>query len=127
VSILIVFESECTLTCTNQLCDCSGVTIGEAWEDLGAKFLVVADAPLRKPGCMVECGLQEAFQSEKFGRRLWRVAGAGSSGTKARALDPVYVFITYLLVEASKLGPGGVVEWIQCKGIRLRVMHTKRS
>jgi hypothetical protein len=76
---------------------------------------------------MVERGLHDAFQSEKFGLRLWRVAGAGGSGTKKGACDPVYVFITYLAVEATKLGPGGEVEGIQCQGIRLRVMHTKKS
>jgi hypothetical protein len=100
--------------------------MGEAWRDLGAKFIKVADAPLRKPGCMVECGLQEAFERENFGRRLWRVSGAGGSGPKALALDPVYVFITYLPVEATQLKRGGEVEWIQCHGIKLRVNHTKR-
>jgi hypothetical protein len=95
----------------------------DAYQILGAKFLVVAHAPLRKPACMVERGVQEAFRGEKFGFRLWKVAGAGGSGSKKGASNPVYVFLTYLAVEAARLGPGGEVRGIKCQGTWLRAMR----
>jgi hypothetical protein len=105
------------------LCDCSGITTKDAYQILGAKFLVVAHAPLWKPACMVERGVQDAFQGEKFGFRLWKVAGAGGSGSKKHESDPVYVFLTYIAVEAAMLRPGGEIRGIKCQGTWLRVMR----
>jgi hypothetical protein len=105
------------------LCDCSRITLGDAYKILAAKFLVVAHAPLRKAACMVERGVQEVFQGEEFGFRLWKVVGAGGSGSKKIESDPVCVFLAYLAVEAALYGPGGELQGFQCQGTKLRVMR----
>jgi hypothetical protein len=97
--------------------------MGDAYQKLAAKFLVVANAPLREAGCMVEKGLQMVFQGEEFGNRLWKASGASGNGSQKIASDPVCVFITYLAVEAPLYGPGGELQGFMCQGIKLRVVR----
>jgi hypothetical protein len=97
--------------------------VRDAYQTLGAKFIVVADAPLRQPACLIEGAVQAKFQPIKFGLRLWRCVAEGMTSEKL-AIDPVYVFLTYLaLDEPAMPGPDGVIERIKCQGTWLRVMH----
>jgi hypothetical protein len=105
------------------LFDCSRIRVGDAYRKLAAKYLVLAKAPLREAGCMVEKGLQQAFHDKDFGYKLWRVAGAGGNGSKKIASDPVCVFLTYIPVEKPLYGSGGELEGFMCQGIKLRLMR----
>jgi hypothetical protein len=97
--------------------------MGDAYQFLAAKYLVLAHAPLRKAACMVERGIQQVFQDVEFGYRLWKVAGAGGAGSQKNATDAVCVFLTYIAVEEAIHGPGGELEGFWCQGIKLKLVN----